>query len=396
MTADQDLVIVGLGALGSATACWAAQRPGRRVLALEQFQIGHDRGASEDVSRIIRRSYHRGDYVRLTAGAYDAWSEVERASGRRVVVRTGGLDLGPAEPAAGVAIDLRDYAAAMAAQGVPFEQLDAPEIMRRWPAWRLDEEHAGLFQPDAGLADPSAGNAAHRGLAVEHGAELRAQARVVALEPRDGETVVVLEDGTRIAAGAVVVAADAWTSRLLEPLGVHLPLTITQEQVAWFTPRTDPDAFAPERFPIWIWMDEPSFYGFPAYGFPGPKVGQDVGGRPVTPETRTFDPDPDVEARVIAFLAARLPDMAGTPFRTRTCLYTLTRDRDFVVDRVPGAPGVQVVLGAAHAYKFASLLGRILAERAFDGTSPWDPELAAFGVDRPALTDTGFAPAFVV
>lgn len=396
MTPEHDLVIVGLGALGSATACWAAQRPGRRVLALEQFEIGHDRGASEDVSRIIRRSYHRRDYVRLTAGAYEAWAEVERASGRRVVVRTGGLDLGPAEPAAGVAIDLRDYAAAMEAEGVPFERLDAAEVMRRHPAWRLEEHHAALFQPDAGLADPSAGNAAHRELAVAHGAELRANARVVALEPRDGETAVRLEDGSRITAGEVVVAADAWTPRLLEPLGVRLPLTITQEQVAWFAPRAGPDAFAPDRFPIWIWMDEPSFYGFPTYGFPGPKVGQDVGGRPVTPETRTFDPDPDVEARVRAFLAVRLPGMAAAPFRTRTCLYTLTPDRDFLVDRVPDAPGVQVVLGAAHAYKFASLLGRILAARAFDGTSPWDADLAAFRLDRPAFTDPAFEPAFVV
>ena len=103
----------------------------------------------------------------------------------------------------------------------------------------------------------------------------------------------MLEDGERLTAGRVIVAADAWTNDLLDPLGARLPLTVTQEQVAWFTPRGDPSLFAPERFPVWIWMDEPSFYGFPAHGHPGPKVGQDVGGRQVTPATRTFERDDD-------------------------------------------------------------------------------------------------------
>lgn len=396
MTRDRDVVIVGLGALGSAAAYWASCRPGVRVLALEQFAIGHDHGASQDVSRIIRLSYHRTDYVRLARRAYACWDEVERASGTRVVVRTGGLDIGPAEPADGVAIDLGDYAAAMTAEGVPFQRLDAGEIMRRHPAWRLDDDHVGLFQPDAGLADPSIGNEAHRRLAVAHGAELREHARVVALEPSGEGTTVVLDSGERIGAGEVIVAADAWTARLLAPLGLSLPLTITQEQVSWFTPRARPERFEPARFPVWIWMDEPSFYGFPAYGHPGPKIGQDVGGREVTPDTRTYARDEDAHARVMAFLAARLPDMAVEPFRTKTCLYTLTPDRDFVVDRVPGAPGVQVVLGSAHAYKFASVLGRVLVERALDGASPADPELGAFRLDRPALTDPAAPRTFVV
>ena len=101
-----------------------------------------------------------------------------------------------------------------------------------------------------------------------------------------------------ITAGKVVIAADAWTNDLLDPLGAHLPLTVTQEQVSWFTPRGDPALFDKDRFPIWIWMDEPSFYGFPTHGHPGPKVGQDVGGRPVTPATRTFERDDEALARV--------------------------------------------------------------------------------------------------
>jgi sarcosine oxidase len=396
VTRDWDVVIVGLGALGSAAAYWCSRRTGTRVLALERYEIGHHNGASEDVSRIIRRSYHRRDYVRLTARAYETWAEVERESGSQVVFRTGGLDVGPREMAAGVAIDIGEYARSMTAEGVPFEALDGPEITRRWPAWRLDDGHVGLYQADGGLADPSRGNVAHRRLASQQGAVLREHAPVARIDDSGGETVVILEDGERLTAGRVIVAADAWTNDLLGPLGAGLPLTVTQEQVSWFTPRGDPERFAPDRFPVWIWMDEPSFYGFPTHGYPGPKIGQDVGGRRVTTATRTFDRDEAALARVNAFLAARLPDMAGEPFRTKTCLYTLTPDRDFVLDAVPDHPGVLVALGSAHGYKFASLIGRIMAELALDGATPSAPEIEAFGFDRAALTGSTAAATFVI
>jgi sarcosine oxidase len=320
--------------------------------------------------------------VRLAKRAYACWGEVEAASGARVVLRTGGLDVGPPGPADGIAIDLEENAAAMTAEGVAFDRLDAAEIMRRFPAWRLPDDHLGLFQPDAGLADPSVGNEAHRGLAREHGAVLREHARVTRLEDAGGEVTVVLAGGERIVTGRVVLVGDAWTNPLLGPLGLALPLTVTQEQVSWFRPRARPEQFAPDRFPVWIWMDEPCFYGFPTYAHPGPKIGQDAGGRAVTPETRTFERDEDAHGRVMAFLDEHLPAMAVQPFRTKTCLYTLTPDRDFVVDAVPDHPAVQVVLGSAHAYKFASVLGRVAAERALDGASPSEPELARFRLDR--------------
>ena len=396
MSRDRDVVVVGLGALGSATACWLSRRQGLRVLGLERFELGHPYGASEDVSRIIRLSYHRPDYVRLARRAYETWAELERESGTQVVFRTGGLDVGPREPAAGAAIDIGEYERAMDAEGVPFETIDAAEIVRRWPAWRLDDRHVGLFQPDAGIADPSRGNAAHRRLAVARGAELRAQAPVARIEDAGGELAVILEDGERIPAGHVIVAADAWTNDLLNPLGVPLPITVTQEQVSWFSPLGDPALFSPDRFPVWIWMDEPSFYGFPAHGRPGPKVGQDVGGREVTPATRTFERDEAAHGRVMAFLGDHLPAMAVPPFLTRTCLYTLTPDRDFVVDAVPGHPNVHLVLGSAHAYKFASVLGRILAELAVDGATPSAGELGEFRIDRPILRDPHPARTFVV
>jgi sarcosine oxidase len=375
---DRDVVVVGLGAFGSAAVYWLA-RAGVDVLGLEQFELGHPNGASQDHSRIIRLSYHRPAYVRLARRAYETWAEVEGESGTTIVTRTGGLDVAPRD----AAIPLEDYIDSMTAEGVPFERLDGPEIMRRWPQWRLTDEHRGLYQPDAGLADPNRANVAHQRLAREHGATLRDRTPVTALRAVHGE-VEVTAGAERIRAGSVILAADAWTNDLLGSLGRRLPLTITKEQVTYFG-CPDPASFAPDRFPIWIWMDEPCFYGFPTYGEAGPKAAQDVGGRATTPAGRTFDVDDEAFERVVGFLGRHLPGALGPPIYTKTCLYTMTPDRDFVVDRLPDQPNVLVALGAAHGFKYASVIGRILAELVIDGTTPSQPDLEAFRIDRPIL-----------
>ena len=378
-----DAIVVGLGGIGSAAAYrLAVAGGGRRILGLEQFELGHDRGASSDVSRITRLSYHRREYVELAIEAQAAWREVERASGETILTMTGGIDLAP--PGAAESID--DYANAMAAAGVAFEWLDDVAVTRRWSQWRLEPGTRAIFQADAGIADPDRGNAAHQRLAREAGATLLEHARVSRIDDvGGGELAVELEDGGRFATGAIVLATDAWTNDLLEPLGAQVPLSVTREQVTWFEPK-DPAAFEPGRFPIWIWLDLPSFYGFPTYRGPGPKVGEDVGGRETTAASRTFLTDPDCLARVQRFLAARMPGAIGKPVATKTCLYTLTPDRDFVLDRLPGHPGVIVALGAAHAYKFAALFGTILADMALDpDRHATAPELRLFALDRPAL-----------
>ena len=382
MTSSYDAIVVGLGGIGSAAAYrLAATGNGRRILGLEQFELGHDRGASQDVSRITRLSYHRPEYVSLAIEAQAAWREVEAASGERIVTRTGGLDLAPA----GAPESIDDYAGAMTATGVSFEWLDVADVMRRWPQWRLDGETRAIFQADGGIADPEAGNRAHQRLAREAGAELRDHARVTAIRDHGGEYEVELERGEILTTGAVVVAADAWTNELLGPLGLELPLSVTREQVTWYE-AVDPALFAPERFPIWIWLGQPSFYGFPTYRGPGPKIGEDVGGRQTTARTRGFDPDLDCLDRCGAFFAEHMPGAIGSPAKTKTCLYTMTPDRDFVLDRLPEHPGISVALGSAHAYKFAALFGRWLADLALDTVRrPIDPRLGLFAIDRPTM-----------
>jgi sarcosine oxidase len=389
---DWDAIVVGLGAIGSGAAYWLSRRYGDRVLGLEQYELGHSRGAGQDHSRIIRLSYHRSDYVRLARRAYAAWAEVEAEAGTTIVTRTGGLDVAPRD----AAIPLSDYTNAMDAEAVPYEHLDGAEIVRRWPQWRLGNEHHGLYQPDAGIADPNRGNAAHQRLARQRGATLLQHSPVTRLQDAGGGLVEVeTADGSRHRAPNVVVAADAWTNDLLGSFERRLPLTVIQAQVTYFA-APEPDAFGPDRFPIWIWMDDPSFYGFPTYGEAGPKAAEDVGGDEVTPATRTFERNEVGFARLTAFLGRHLPGVLGPEILTKTCLYTLTPDRDFVVDRLPEHPGVLVALGAAHAYKFASVLGRILSELAADDGTPSAAEIERFRIDRPILLEHDPATSWMV
>ena len=377
MSRDYEHIVLGLGGFGSAAAYWLARRAGAGVLGLEQFELGHVRGESQDHSRIIRLSYHEPHYVELAKHAYRAWAEVERDAGEQLVLKTGGLDLGRRESA----ISLDSYSGSMDAAGVPYERLDAGEIMRRWPQWRLDDDIHGLFQAEGGIAMAARGNAAHQRMARAHGATLLDRTPVDGIRPLDGE-IEVLAGGRGYRCSRLVIAAGPWSNQALAPFGVHLPLRITQEQVTYFA-SPHADDFRPERFPVWIWMDDPCYYGFPVFGEPGPKVGQDAGGEETGANTRTFERDDAAFERVVRFLEHRLPSALGPVLYTRTCLYTLTPDRDFVLDTLPERRDVAVAIGGGHGYKFASVIGRILADLAVEGRSAHD--LTPFRIDRAIL-----------
>lgn len=377
MHQDFEYIVLGLGGWGSAAAYWLSKRAGAGVLGLEQFELGHVRGESQDHSRIIRLSYHTPEYVELARHAYSAWAEVERDAGERLVLRTGGLDFAPVQSA----IPLSNYSGSMDAAGVPYERLDGAEIRRRWPQFAVGDEIHGLYQPESGIAMAARGNAAHLRMAQAHGATLRDRTPVERLRAVDGE-IEVAAGGRVYRCRRLVIAAGAWSNGALTHFGMHLPLRVTKEQVTYFATPHQAE-FQPDRFPIWIWMDDPCFYGFPIFGEPGTKAGQDAGGQEVSAETRTFEPDQAALRRTMEFLQQYIPRSLGPIIYTKTCLYTLTPDRDFVIDRLPGHPDVVVGIGGGHGYKFASLIGRILSELAIDGRT--ERNIEPFRIDRAIL-----------
>lgn len=370
-------LVLGLGGIGSAAAYWLARQAGHDVLGLEQFSLGHVQGGSQDHSRIIRLSYHNPFYVNLAKGAYRAWAAVEADSGEQLVYQTGGLDLSPA----GSRLPLSDYTDSLTTSAVPFELLDAVEIMHRWPQWRLPNDVRGLYQTEGGLVAAAKSNAAHQRLAREYGAILQDNIPVTKIHAA-GNEITVVAGGETYTCEKLVIAGGAWTNHLLAHFGLKINLTVTQEQVTYYASPRLAD-FAPERFPVWIWLDEPCYYGFPAFGEAGPKIAQDVGGQETTAESRTFEVNTAAFQRTDTFLRQHLPTAHGPVITTKTCLYTMPPDRDFVLDTLPEHPNVAVAVGAGHAFKFASLLGKTLSQLAITGKSEHD--LTPFRISRPVL-----------
>jgi sarcosine oxidase len=381
---DVDFVVVGLGALGSGAA-WQLATRGYSVLGLEQFELGHSRGASHDTSRILRHSYHTPGYVRLTCEAYDDWARLEAESGESLVTVVGGLDLFP--PDGAIRPDV--YVASLREVGIAFEEIDVDEIRRRWPQFHPPGGTLGLFQERGAIVPAARGTAAMQRLASASGATLLGLTPVTRVTDQ-GSHVVVEAGDTAYTCGGVVVAADAWTNQVLAGLGVEIPLTVTLEQPTYFAP-ADPAAY--RQIPVWIWMDEPSYYGFPCYGEDTIKAAQDCGGPVVDPDHRTSEADEGMRARLETHVGSLLPG-SGPVVRSLRCQYTLTPDRDFVLAPVPEHPSVVVGLGSAHGFKFAPTFGRILADLVSTGNTASDVE--AFGFDRPGLTDPAYEANWMV
>ncbi|MBA3907566.1 MAG: N-methyl-L-tryptophan oxidase [Pseudonocardiales bacterium] len=381
-------IVLGVGAIGAATAYRIAGRRGGDVLAIEQYELGHGMGASEDHSRIIRHAYHSTDYTALTAQAYAAWGEVEERTGLTLVTRTGGIDIGIGTRGDAMAAS---YEQALTAAGHPFSVLDAAALRAQQPQWRVPDDAVAVYQADSGILDIRKANAAHVALARQEGATFLERTHVERIESLPDRVVVHTDRGS-FSADTLSVCAGSWTPTALHGLDVSVPLTLTHEQVTyWATPNLR--AFAPDRFGVWIYHEsDATYYGFPVYGEAATKAGRDVSGKVVTQETRSWEPDEDNRAGLTRFMADHLPDALGPELMTKACVYDLTADRNFLLDSVPGHPRIAFFVGAGHAAKFAALVGCVLADLACDGgtSTPID----AFRYDRPAITDPDYPTDF--
>lgn len=364
MTRTYDVAIAGLGAMGSAAARALARR-GLAVIGFDRFAPPHALGSSHGRSRIIREAYfEHPSYVPLVRHAYRLWEELGREVGETLLVKTGGLMIGPRE---GVLVS----GAIVSAQRhrLDHELLDGAAITRRVPAMRPAPGMVGVWEPNAGTLFPEAGIAALLASARRHGAALQVDDPVVAWRA-DGDGVEVRTTRGIHHAGRLVLASGAW----LPALAPALPLSVERVALFWFEPARDPGAFEPGRFPVFILEHarDRFIYGFP--GFDGAvKIARHHEGEPAHPDRPRHGVAPEEVEAMRALFRPFLPDADGPLRETAVCMYTNTPDGHFILGPDPGQAAVTLVSACSgHGFKFAPAIGEIVADLAIEGRTRWD------------------------
>jgi len=354
-----DVIVLGLGAMGSATAASLAER-GLRVVAFDASAPPHNLGSSHGRSRIFRQAYFEDPaYVPLLLRARELWTRLERDSGRPLFHPTGALMIGPVSGklVTGSARSARQFSLA-------HDMLSAAELRRRWPAFRVPDDTVALLEPRAGYLHPELCIEQFLRHATRHGAILHPDTPVSAWHADRGSATVTTARGTWTA-GHLVLAAGPWTPQVLADL--HLPLRVTRQIVFWFEPLTPIDAFREDRFPVYMFETgaaEPMLYGFPLTGpnAEGLKVAVHGSNIECAPETAPRDLRPEDERNIRQRLATTIPALAGRLLHTETCLYTMTPDENFILGAHPEHPAVVLAAGfSGHGFKFAPIVAELLA-----------------------------------
>ncbi|MBA2519670.1 MAG: N-methyl-L-tryptophan oxidase [Chloroflexia bacterium] len=364
-----DVIVIGGGTMGTAAA-WELGKRGVRSLVLEQFNHIHPFGAHGGRTRVIRHAYAEGpEYVPLVQRADRLWLQLEEESGERILMRTGGLEL--AAPGFGHA---RSARASADRHGLPYEWLTPDEGRRRWPMVSIPDDWDVMFSPQAGYLYTDAALRTMAASARNRGVDIHEQEPVLGWESSDTGVAVTTTRGT-YRADRLIITAGAWSSEVLADLG--LPLHILRKSLWWFDVE-DPALFAPDRFPVFVAdSDIGEIYGFPIDDYPGLKVADHSGGDRTTPHSveRTVRVD---EAANVASMVKRLFPTATDRIREQAvCLYTMTPDGDFIMDRHPTVPGVVFGAGfSGHGFKFTTAVGEHLVALALDPAHEPIPRLA--------------------
>jgi sarcosine oxidase len=310
----------------------------------------------------------------LLRHAYKLWRELEAATGRALLHVTGIAEIGPPNSAL-----IKGTLACAQVHGLRHAELAAPELMRRFPAFRVPPDYAAVLQPDGGILEAEACIAAQLALATEGGAEIHSGESIRAVEPRADHVRVVTDRGS-IDAGAAIIAAGPWVRSLLP--GLAAPLQVTREVMGWFEP-TDARLFSPAHVFI-IESRHGMHYGIPPRGniHAGIKVAKHHHrGETVDPDGYDRTVSAEDGALIRAALADHLPAANGRLIAAKTCLYTMTPDGHFLIDRLPGAPNIIVASPCSgHGFKFAPVIGEILADLAIKGATAHD--IARFSLGR--------------
>lgn len=369
-----DVAVIGLGAMGSAALSHLAAR-GRRVIGIERFRPGHEHGSSHGESRAIRLGYfEHPSYVPLVRRAYENWRALERRTGQTVLVTTGIVEAG--HPG-GVLVE--GSLAACRLHDIDYELLEPSEVRRRFPAILLPDGYRAMWQPQGGIVKADLANALHIETARADGAEILTGTKVLGIEPGAASVRIACE-GRTIEAGAVVDCAGGWIADIAPDL--RPVLSLSRLVLTWYRPRR-PDHFALGALPVFaIESEDDIVYGFPDFAGTGFKCASHFSsGRLAHPDDARQDAGPADEARTRLFLERFLPEGAGDLIAMKTCIYTMTPDEDFVIDRLPADPRIVVASPCSgHGFKFASIIGEVLADLALDGETRHD--ISRFRIGR--------------
>ncbi len=361
-----DAAVIGLGAMGSAAAAHLAAR-GANVVGLERFALLHDLGASSGRTRIIRKAYFEDlAYVPLLERAYELWHQLERQTGRTLLDLCGVLVVGSSatDAARGVLLASEQF-------GIAVRVMDVAELRGAYPQIRPLDDEIGIFEPDAGIVFPEQGIAAHLDAARASGATLNGNTRVTGCQTRGSSLLVEVDDAPEFEVDRIVVCAGPWTPAAFARLG--LPITVQRNVQYWFTPESN--AFSPDRFPAFF-LDRP---GLPAqiYGFPdlgdGVKAALHGYGQRTTADDLNRDIEPSEVAQIRRLLDDWMPGAAGELRSVKACMYAMTPDHNFAIG--VDSQDNRIVFGAGfsgHGYKFATVIGELLAQLALDGGTELD------------------------
>lgn len=353
-----NVIVVGVGGMGSAT-CYQLAKRGKRVLGLERFDIPHDLGSSHGYTRIIRLAYYEHpSYVMLLKRAYELWNEIEKRSHEKLLYITGSIDAGPADSWV-----FKGSHQSCIEHDLPHEVLTGTELTQRFPGYQLPHETLALYQPQGGFLVPERCTVAFANAAMALGAEIHGREQVLSWEPV-GDRVRVITNRAVYEADRLVITAGSWNYKILPFLN---GLAVPERQVlAWLQPDR-PEYFTPERFPVFnLLVPEGRYYGFPVYGVPGFKFGlyhhfEEQG----DPDRLSLEPTIEDEEALREFAARYFPDGAGPTMSLKACKFTNSPDKHFIIDLHPHYPQVSFCAGfSGHGYKFASVIGEIMADLA--------------------------------
>ncbi len=390
MAVVADVLVVGLGAVGSA-ALYQAAKLGAQAIGIDRFVPPHDQGSSHGDTRITRQAIGEGRvFVPLVLRSNQIWEEIEAATGHSLMVRNGGLVLAsPSMPGNhhGSRSFVQDTIDTAEEFGIAHEVLAAQEVQRRYPQFRLRGDEVGYFEPGAGFLRPEACIEAQLGLAKQLGAQVVTSEVVLALKTLEDGTVEVRTDKRTYSAARVIVTAGPWIQKLLGDEYARY-FKIYRQMLCWFALARNPERYSPEKFPIFIWIagnrPRDMMYGFPAVNGPGGgvKIATEQYDATVDPDAVPRDVDPsDVAAMYAEYIAPRFPDVSSECLRSTTCLYTFTPDAKFIVDTFRGCENIVFASACSgHGFKHSAALGEALTRQVLG--APAVVDLSGFSLSR--------------